>query len=75
MGRDTLIVMVQAAAIVFACIIMFGCGTRPPCMTGFETGIGASKQYGDIPDFDSTYVGWHATIYYDTTGACGPYEE
>jgi len=54
-------------------LALLGCvAPRPPCVTGFEVGVngGGSKgrQFGDRYREES--VGGHATVFFDTTGAC-----
>ena len=54
-------------------LALIGCSTpRPPCLTGFEVGVNggetSGQQFGDR--YNGEYVGGHATMFFDTTGAC-----
>lgn len=56
-------------------LALTGCASRPPCMTGFELGVNGGTSQGIIREYNTHYGGVHATIYYDTTGACEAHEE
>ncbi len=51
-------------------LLFVACASHRPCMTGFELGINGGRIDSPIRNFDSTYAGGHATIYFDTTGSC-----
>jgi hypothetical protein len=53
-----------------AVLLLAGCASQRPCMTGFELGVNAGRFESPDEFGDSTYGGVHGTVYFDTTGAC-----
>lgn len=73
----TLFVFALGLALVFGCSV-----PSQLCMTGFEVGVNGSRSDGnwnggdrDRTRTNDATVGGHATVFFDTTGACRAQEE
>lgn len=73
MDIDPVGVSVFIVCVILALLVLLGCvPPKQPCMTGFEIGVNGGQNQGQ--QFGEGYrennVGGHATVYFDTTGAC-----
>lgn len=72
--RELLMILV----VLYFLFMLVGCVLpKEPCMTGFEIGINGGqsdgRQFGE--PYSEENIGGHATVYFDTTGACRAWEE
>ena len=77
--------MVAIVCLVALSLFAMGCvAPQPPCLSGFEVGVSGGQSHGRWKDSNlaqhhgktrintrDSYVGGHATAYFDTTGSCG----